>query len=413
MTDEVHSYRARWVIPVVGPPIANGIVVVHRDRIVGIHRSRRAGTIDLGEVAIVPGFVNCHTHLEFSGLSTPIEPFQPFTAWIRQVMKYRRERDGAGLTAAGELHPTRIAVKQGLTESLCGGVTLLGEIATEHWDWTDYAAGPETVVFQELLGLTASRIADQQQRALAHQSSTPAGNVSAGLSPHAPYSVHPELYRHVVQRAQDCRMPVAIHLAETAAERELLSEGTGEFRDLLDELHLWQPGLFGGRSFREFLELLSEVHRGLVIHGNYLGVDDLRFLAQHPHLTLVYCPRTHAAFGHARHPWRTLLNLGGSVALGTDSRASNPDLSIWQELKFAAELAPEMSHLELLQLATYSGARALGQTAQHGSLEAGKLANLVVIGPIPDEGPELHRQLITAETSLRGVMYRGQWVVKP
>ena len=399
MTDSLASYRARWIIPVAGPPVENGIVVVRGDRIVGVHRALRADTIDLGEVAIVPGFVNCHTHLEFSRLERPLEPMARFTDWIRSVVRYRRDAT----------EESGVAIRQGLQESLRGGVALLGDIATTGWNWADYQHGPACIVFQELLGLTADRQAAQRERAESHVAEAERYENLPGLSPHAPYSVHPDLFRQTVQLANAENIPVAMHLAETEAERELLSEGTGEFRGLLEELGLWQPAHFGGRHGFEFLDLLSELSHPLVIHGNFLSNQELLFLAQHPHMTFVYCPRTHAAFGHPPHPWQRLLDLGGTVALGTDGRASNPDLSLWSELQFLAAKFPEVSQLELLRLATLSGARALGQSHDHGSLEAGKLANLVVIGPVPEEGPALHRQLITPENRLHSVMCRGAW----
>lgn len=398
--DPIHSYRARWVVPVAGPPVEHGIVVVQGERVVGIHRMKRPDTIDLGDVAIVPGLVNCHTHLEFSNLMKPLQPMSPFTDWIRQVVAWRREQSGNVATA----------IQNGLQESLRSGVTLVGDIATSGWTKADYRTGPDTVVFQELLGLTAERIAQQKTLADSHLEKLHDGNLTLGLSPHAPYSVHPEMFRHIVSVAQPANVPVAMHLAETEAERQLLFDGTGEFRSLLEDFGIWQPEIFGGRTWCEFLEPLSELSHALVIHGNYLSNDDLLLLAQNPHMTLVYCPRTHAAFGHAPHPWLTLLNLGASVALGTDSRASNPDLSLWSELQFLAAKHPGVSHLELLQMATLTGARALGQARDHGSLEAGKFANLAVIGPMPEDGPALHRELITQESQIRKVMFHGQWV---
>lgn len=395
-----HSYRARWVIPVAGPPVANGIVITHGERVVGIHRTRRADTVDLGDVAILPGLVNCHTHLEFSGLETPLEPMTPFTQWIRRVVGYRRSAGDRVSEATG----------QGLRESLHAGVTLLGDIATAGWSWDDYQNGPECVVFHELLGLTSERVPELMARAERHLSSS---GSRAGLSPHAPYSVHPELFRQAVHLAQSANVPLAIHLAETAAELELLADGTGEFRTLLQDFGLWQPELFGGRTWSEFLEPLSELSRALIVHGNYFDASELRFLAQQPHLTIVYCPRTHAAFGHPPHPWRTLLNLGGSIALGTDSRASNPDLSLWKELQFLAASFPQVSHLELMRLATWNGARALNRHQDQGTLETGKLANLIVIDPVPDDGPALHQALITNDTHIRSVMFRGHWLEEP
>jgi aminodeoxyfutalosine deaminase len=97
---------------------------------------------------------------------------------------------------------------------------------------------------------------------------------------------------------------------------------------------------------------------------------------------VVYCPRTHAYFGHPRYPLTSLVAAGARVALGTDSRASNPDLEMLKELRFAAAKHPEVAPAELLKMATIHGAEALGLDQGIGSLHVGKRAEYVTI-PLP------------------------------
>ena len=112
-----------------------------------------------------------------------------------------------------------------------------------------------------------------------------------------------------------------------------------------------------------------------------------------PGATVVYCPRTHAHFGHPPHPWRRLLERGVRVALGTDSRASNPDLDLLAEARFLHAAHPDVAGATLLHLATLAGAEALGWADELGSLTAGKSADFVVI-PLPDREDEPHRLLL-------------------
>lgn len=403
MTFAPITYQARWILPVVGEPVENGAVQIAGGRQLRIWRHAPDNAVDLGNVAIIPGLVNAHTHLEFSNLTRPLQPFLPFTDWIRAVVAYRRS------------HPDGVAsaIRQGLDACLQSGVTLVGEIATTGWKPDDYALGPQAVVFQELLGLDPNRIAELESLAESHLGrwSEFEGRLPPGWSPHAPYSIHPELCRRIIQQAAQRRtIPIAIHVAETAAELQLLKSGDGEFRDLLQQFGVWHEGLFGGRSPRQFLELLAEVDHGLAIHGNYLTEDDLMFLAQNPHVTLVYCPRTHAAFGHPPHPWLRLLNLGGSVALGTDSRASNPDLNFWAELQFLHAQFPDVSALEILYLATQSGARALGRGKSCGSLAPGKRADLAVVALDDPAFAQPDRDLFAHGNRIVGTMLGGEWV---
>jgi cytosine/adenosine deaminase-related metal-dependent hydrolase len=177
-----------------------------------------------------------------------------------------------------------------------------------------------------------------------------------------------------------------MHLAETTAELELLANSAGEFVPFLQSLGVWREDVVPrGSQTLDYLKVLALAPRVLVIHGNYLDAVDIEFLVSHPNFSVVYCPRTHAYFGHPPHPWRQLLSRGVNVALGTDSRASNPDLSLFNELKFVRQLAPEFDPGELLRLGTLNGAFALGIEAETGSLELGKSADLAIVDlPVSD-----------------------------
>jgi aminodeoxyfutalosine deaminase len=366
-------YRAEWIVSPTARPVRHGCLAVEQDRIVAVLESAPPSAIDLGRVAIIPGLVNAHTHLEFSELTEPLPTRRPFTAWLTDVIENRR--------SAG---PSRSnAIQQGLQESLEAGTTLLGDIATRGWTRADYDAVPHrpaVVCFQELLGLAAERVDDWLAIAEQHLSHPDTDSRwTPALSPHAPYTVHPELLRRSLELGERTGAPVAMHLAETTAERELLTHGTGPFRDFLTARGLFSPDVFGQRSFTDLVEALSEQPRGLIIHGTDLNSGELRYLAGRPQTTLVYCPRTHAAFELPPHPWRTLLHLGGSVAIGTDSRASNPDLSVFHELQFLASQPDALPAHELLKLATVNGARALGQGRVTGDLTPGKRADAALI----------------------------------
>jgi cytosine/adenosine deaminase-related metal-dependent hydrolase len=214
-----------------------------------------------------------------------------------------------------------------------------------------------------------------------------------GLSPHAPYTVPQELFERAIGLAVRHAAPVAVHLAETAAELELLATGTGELVEMMRSLRLWRPELHPqGRRPIDWLRTLAAVPHGLVVHGNYLDDEELDFLAANENLTLVYCPRTHAYFGHPPHPFRRLLELGGRVALGTDGRSSNPDLDLWGEARFLRTRHPDLPSGTILDLATRRGAEALGVADRHGALAPGRPANFLAVsltGSGTDEPPDL------------------------
>jgi aminodeoxyfutalosine deaminase len=377
----VVTYRAQYVFSGIGPPLANGVIAVADGRIVSVGpytRGERA--IDLGDVALLPGLINAHTHLEFSDLAAPLgRPGMAFPDWVRLLIETRRRPGPDPETAAKN-------VAEGIAESLRHGVAAVAEIAQPQWSPDPFETCPlDTTAFLEMICLAPEGFDARLAAAQRHLQAPAPRAIRRGLSPHAPYSVHPDLFDRLVSLAERQAAPMQFHLAESREELELLASGGGPFRDLLMELGLWQPAAF--RSPRRPLDYLRRLAAGkvraLAIHCNYLDDEEIALLAAHsPRLVAVYCPRTHAFFGHPRHPLPRLLAAGASVAVGTDSRASNPDLSVLEELRFVARHFPEIDPQTVLELGTIRAARALGIAGNLGSLEPSKLARWAAV-PLP------------------------------
>ncbi len=361
-------------------------------------------TEDLGPVAILPGLINAHTHLEFSDLEKPLATGDSFVHWIRELVAFRdRPRDG------GET-----SVAMGLAQSLRQGVACLGEIAQEGWTPEPFAHNPlEAIVFLEVLGLKQEGVAERLEIAEKHlRRRKHRAHWTPGLSPHAPYSVHPELLQGLVKLAREYSCPLAMHLAESQEELELLQRGRGPLRTLLEDFGVWDSQLFPG-DIRplDYLKILSQAPLSLVIHGNYLDEEDVAFLAeQRDRMSAVYCPRTHGFFGHPEHPLPRLLDSGARVAIGTDSRASNPDLSLLAELQYVARQFPELSGETILRLGTLSAAEALGRSDQLGDLQVGKRATFTVVALPPYDARDPYELLWDENCHVLGSVVDGQWV---
>ncbi len=206
------------------------------------------------------------------------------------------------------------------------------------------------------------------------------------------------------------RVPLAFHLAESPQELELLQGGTGPFRGLLTDLGAWDASAIPhGTRPLDYLRPLADAPRALVIHGNYLDDEEIALVAEHAaNMSLVYCPRTHAYFGHEPYPLARLLEAGVALALGTDSRASNPDLSLLAEMRHVAA----GGHIPLeavLRLGTFNGAKALGLERDSGSLSPGKQADLCVVG-LPESDPgDPHEALMLGAGEVLSVVNRGRF----
>ncbi len=249
----------------------------------------------------------------------------------------------------------------------------------------------------------------------------PGARWSAGLSPHAPYSVLPEVLAEAVSLSAEHQVPLAMHLAESLAEIEWLRTGRGPLGQWLEERQVSRPNALrlGPRPL-DYLRLLAQAHRLLVVHGNYLSAEEIQWLvANVPHAAVVYCPRTHARFGHDPYPLEHMLAAGLTVALGTDSRAAAPDLDLLAEMRFAACRPPEVSPETILRMATLCGARALGRGEQTGTIEPQRRADLCAVGLPEHDAADPYELLIDSPrgvvrrwfqgSALGGSSLRGSW----
>ena len=413
------TITARYIFPVEGPPIPHGFLTIEAGKISAIGESFE-GTpdLDLGNVAITPGFVNAHTHLELSAVEVQTDRAdgtENEIAWLRRVIDQRRGRGESSL---------RAAVARNLEASISSGTTSLADTTTANLSWNAITAAPvRAVVFSELIGLKHARAMQTNLEAMASQAVNlmerwANHHVRMGLSPHAPFSTSEWLYH----RAVESNLPLSTHLAEMPEELELLEKRDGPLRRFLEDLGAWD----------EEWEPLSPhpidyVRKGelrnsdwIIAHGNYLDPSDFWQLRPQANpggkrLAVAFCPRTHARFGHAPHPYRAMLERGVIVCLGTDSLASSPSLSILDEARFLYHQDdPPGGHL-LLTMATLFGAWALKEELDTGSLVPGKSADLAVIA-LPDrEAEDPHDLLFDSElrvvgSAFEGEFVRGQWV---
>jgi len=400
------TFTARWLVPVCQRPICGGWLRVEQGKVVALEASSPPGDcIDLGDVAVLPGLVNCHTHLEFSDLPSPLgEPGGALPAWVATVVRHRLAQATDSPSVIAQRRAS--AIVAGCAESTAAGVRLLGEIATLPWLEGDAATAATAeelriIAFAETLGLRSERANQTFQAAedWIRQSMSRRSlgrNISFGYSPHAPYSTSLELVDRCVSQACRFRLPLAMHLAESREELQLLDEGRGPFREVLESLGAWQADAFpqpGGVG--ECLKRLARAPRCLVVHGNYLTDDQITFLATQPQMSVIFCPRTHAFFQHDPYPLSRLLEAGVRVGLGTDSRASNPDLKLWEEVRHVLATVPAVTVESVLKMATLWGADALGQS-DCGRLAVGARPGLWTLPTSATDETELWQAIANA-----------------
>lgn len=351
---------ADWVLPVEAPPIRDGAVAIEDGRIVAVGPAAELGTGTRYEgAAILPGFVNAHTHLEYA-VYGGFGDGAPFPEWIGLHMERKGRLEVADMEAVARL---------GAAECLAGGTTTVGDASYSGAAATACAElGLRATVYLEVFGAGTEHIAERFEANRDRLGELPE-TVMLGISPHAPYTSSIELY----EACAALGLPLSTHFSESEAELEWTRSGVGPI-----------PGT-RPTSIRELADrgLLSP--RLVAAHGTCLDEEEIALLAA-TGTGLAHCPRSNALLGCGIAPLRALLDAGVRVGIGTDSPASAPSFDFFDELRAAALLArarerrPDaLTAAEALELGTLGSARALGLESEVGSLVPGKRADLTVV----------------------------------
>jgi cytosine/adenosine deaminase-related metal-dependent hydrolase len=380
-TDKI-LLRAQWVVPIDAPPISDGAVVFAEGRIVAVGPARElvksypdAQLHDYQKALLLPGLVNPHTHLEQSTCTAGDSPGVTFGEWVLSL----KGRAGRGPNESVEDLNAR-ATRRGIEQCIRFGITTIGDISQQmHLTRPILRDSPlRCVSYGEVLGLGARQWKFDELLPRAIDQTLESDRLRIGLTPHAPYTVDVPGYRRCLEIARQSNLPLATHLAEIPAEQEFMTSHSGDIRRIYDILGEWSDGVatFKGSpiEFARSIGLLD--YPTLLAHVNYCDDIEMEMLAD-GRASVVYCPRTHAYFGHPPHRWREMLARGINVAVGTDSCASSPDLNILDDVRLLRKLAPHVPAQELFEMITIRAARALGMDHEVGSLTVGKRADLV------------------------------------
>jgi cytosine/adenosine deaminase-related metal-dependent hydrolase len=359
------AFSADWVLPVDGDPVEEGAVVWEDDTITAVGPRAELGEGERFDgAAIVPAFVNAHSHLEYA-VYAGFGDGQPFGPWLATHIERKGRIAWEEFLAIAHL---------GAAECLRSGIGTVGDASFS--GAAAHAAeelGLRASVYLEVFGTDPDEAAERLDELLARADAGEGARL--GVSPHAPYSVSPDVYRMTYARG----LPVATHVAESDDELDYLLQGEGPIATVSE---VDPPGTTPVRHLAR--EGLLEP-RVVAAHCVKVDEEEIELLARHD-VGVAHCPRSNALLGCGIAPLRALLDAGVRVGLGTDSPASTPSFDVFDEMRAAvyaararAERPDALSGEEALELATLGGARALGLGDEVGSLAPGKRADLAVV----------------------------------
>ena len=381
---------ARYVLPVSTPHIENGAVLVRGDKVVEIGDFAHLRALhpdepvkDFGLAALMPGFIDLHTHLEYTAMRGLVDDL-PYSRWKLQLMQKEKlfgSQDWDDSACLGAL------------ESLQSGITTVADITeTGSSGLAAHSFGLRAVIFREVSTMEKSRVAEVMREAsediASWRETSDPSRITIGIAPHAPYSCHPQLFQSVADYAMD-GTPVAIHLAGSVEEYQFVKYGSSmlatDVRDTYDaHAPLWLPT--GVSPVRYVLQWgLFDVPNIMAVHCTQVDGEDIDVLAEKD-VAVAHCPRCETKLGMGIAPIEKFLRAGIRVGLGTDSPAASNSMDVFEEMRIGllvqrAVLGEDhfMSARQFVKMATLDAARVLGMDDRLGSLEPGKQADVIAV----------------------------------
>ncbi len=375
----MYILRSKYLLKDPNNVINNGAVIIddggkikYAGQFKDIDGFNSCRTIDLGNSAIVPGFVNSHTHLELTHLHKCIKSNGNFTNWIRQLVDEKSNWPESEYA---------LSVQDGIKNSLKSGTTTVVDITRNGFALNELLTSKiRKSLFFEIINFNPDTAEDTLNdfRELI-TGINPDDLLSIGIFPHAPYTVSSRLYRECKKVSEALDIEIATHIAETEDEVELLTKGTGHFVSLLKDFNMLNNWKHPGQSPINYMKNIGFLENGcILIHCNYLSGDEID-LIEKTNSNVVFCPRSHEYFRHEDHPFSSLKDRNINLALGTDSLASNDTLSILDEMKFIRKHYRDMKPQDIFHMGTIAGAVALKMDDSIGKLYPGYYADIAVI----------------------------------
>jgi cytosine/adenosine deaminase-related metal-dependent hydrolase len=409
--------RAPVVVTMNDAPIVDGAVCIDGNRIGDIGKfselnASRHKVIELDDHVLLPGLINAHSHLDYTGLRGRIPPQKSFTAWIRVINAKK-----AKLTE----HDYLQSLTDGFRESLRFGTTSIVNLEALPKLIARCSSYPLRVWWcAELIDVTEPEKTEEMVAAAMKFLRRRDSSGGLGLAPHALYTASADLYRRCEQIAARENLLLCTHLAESHEEMEMFRDRSGPLFEFLRSLGRAESGRI--TPLEKFLQTIRDPSTSLrsaqddrdenaanwiVAHLNELTEEDFGQLENlREKFSIAHCPRSHTYFQHSPFAFERLENLGFNICLATDSLASNIDLSLFAEMREFQKSHGEIRADELLQMLTVNPAKALGRAADLGKIAPGYLADLIAL-PISGSA-NAHEQIVTFEGDVTLMMIDGK-----
>jgi cytosine/adenosine deaminase-related metal-dependent hydrolase len=385
-------------------PINNGAVVFSRETILAIGPTEKIirqypghRILHLKNSILLPGLVNVHTHLELPPILDLIRA-RTYADWVLNLIKTKRVLGN---------NDYALAARQNIKTLIRTGATTVADICTHNVSPALLRQSKmRALIYREVIAMDPSSLVPR----LSSLVSRPSSLVRHGISPHAPHTVSEQVLRKLKDMSIRKKLRLCMHVAESRDEIKLLQGKKSGLDSLYNTAgwdKTWAPSADSPFEYLHRLGLLNP--HLLAVHAAQATDKDISLIRK-SRVPIAHCPRSNKELGGGRMPLKRLLDAGITVGLGTDSLASSPNLSMWDEMRYAYRIHQRdgVTPKDIFSLATMGGAKALGMNKEIGSLEAGKRADIIAV-PLPEKDTgDVYSDLLRETKSCIMTMVNGK-----
>ncbi|MDA7818038.1 metal-dependent hydrolase [Sulfurimonas sp.] len=348
---------------------------------------------------LMPGLINSHVHVEFSGNKTELS-YGDFISWLYSVIENREDLINGC---------SKECMSQAIDNMLHSGITTFGAVSSHAMDLEACVEAKQNVVFfNELIGSQAT-MADalfgdfisrlDASKAVAREGFYPA------IAIHSPYSVHPVLIKKAINIAKDENLKMTAHFMESQAERDWLDNSEGEFKEFFENLLKQSSSV---SDSKEFLENFNDIQT-LLTHVVKATESEIDTISSSKH-TVIHCPISNRLLGNGAINLKEINDKNINFVTATDGLSSNYKLDLFEEMKAALFMHSELPLLDLAQKlidsVTINAAKALGLNT--GEISEGKNADMIVLDLDHEPTEELAIHLILKQYNISNIFINGE-----
>lgn len=365
------------IFPVTSKPLREKVLLVSdAGQIIGLKDKSEftEGELETYKGALVPGFVNTHCHLELSHLKNTFPEKTGLVDFLMQVTD-RREAD---------ISVKQLAMERADAEMYANGIVAVGDISNSADSFAIKARKNVYYhTFVELISLNPYKVFEVMQQGEKLLASARGFGIHASLAPHAPYSLSVELLKMISRNCYENGKPTSIHMLESNDENEFYLQGSGAIRKLYRQLNIQIDEFFTPTRKTSLESLLPFIHKNvktLLVHNTIATAWEAEWAEDlHNNLYWCFCPNANLYIEDRLPDIPQLMQHVQYITIGTDSLASNHQLSILEEMKTIQKHFPEIQTEDLMRWATLYGAKFLGIDERFGSFDTGKFPGITLI----------------------------------